>query len=53
MKTRDKINLINRAIAALETPSDLSAEDLYYLLEDMDTLVEEYLKEEANEIQHQ
>ena len=53
MKQRDRINLIDRAIAALETPGDLSAEDIYCLLEDLDTLAEEYRKEAENEIQHQ
>ena len=45
MKTRDRINLINRAIAALETPDDLSREDIADLIEDLDALAEEYRKE--------
>lgn len=49
MKNRDRISLINRAIAALETPGDLSREDVGHLIEDLDTLAEEYRKEQEHE----
>jgi hypothetical protein len=48
MKNRDRINLINRAIAALETPEDLSREDIAHLIEDLDTLAEEYRKDQEH-----
>ena len=44
MKNRDKINLINRAIAALETPDDLSRKEIGQLIEDLDSLADEYRK---------
>ncbi len=50
MKTRDTINLINRAIAALETPADLTREEVGHLIEDLDKFAETYRKEESNEV---
>lgn len=47
MKTRDTINLINRAIAALETPADLTREEVGHLIDDLDALSEELRKEES------
>lgn len=35
MKNRDLVNLLNRAAAAMETPSDLSGHDLVCLIEDL------------------
>lgn len=36
MKIRDQIELINRAIAALETPDDLTRKEIGELIEDLD-----------------
>ena len=47
MKNRDQINLINRAIAALETPADLTREEVGHLIDDLDALSEELRKEES------
>ena len=46
MKLRDKIALINRAIAALETPDDLTQEEKGHLIDDLNGLADEYMKEE-------
>lgn len=35
MKTRDLINLLNRAAAAIETPNDLSEVETIELIEDL------------------
>ena len=35
MKTRDLVNLLNRAAAALETPGDLEPGDVEALIEDL------------------
>ena len=35
MKPRDLKNLLNRAAAALETPDDLTDQDIAYLIEDL------------------
>jgi hypothetical protein len=35
MKTRDLINLLNRAAAAIETPADLEHNEVLDLLEDL------------------
>ena len=45
MKLRDKIALINRAIAALETPDDLTKEEIQHVIEDLDLLNVEYRHE--------
>ena len=44
MKNRDIVNLINRAIAALETPDDLADYEKYELIEDLSELSEEFSK---------
>jgi hypothetical protein len=36
MKNRDLINLINRAAAAIETPADLTEDEIQDLLDDLD-----------------
>lgn len=46
MKLRDKINLINRAIAAMENPKDLTREEISYLIEDLDSLGNVYRQEQ-------
>lgn len=46
LKPRDKINLINRAIAALETPADLTREEVNQLIDDLDSLAQELREEE-------
>ena len=35
MKNRELVNLLNRAAAALETPQDLTKEDMEQLIEDL------------------
>jgi len=35
MKTRDLINLLNRAAAAIETPNDLNEAEIIELIEDL------------------
>lgn len=40
MKKRDLVNLINRAKAAIETPEDLSKEEILYLVEDLVIVLE-------------
>ncbi len=37
MKNRDLVNLLNRAAAALETPADLTAQDVRDLIADLTT----------------
>ena len=49
MKIRDKINLINRAIAALETPDDLTQEEIGQLIEELDAFNDIHRKEEKGE----
>ena len=45
-RNRDAINLINRAIAALETPADLSRTEIGDLIEDLDAFAEEFRRKE-------
>ena len=46
MKLRDKINLINRTIAAMENPKDLTREEIGNLIEDLDSLNDVYRQEQ-------
>ncbi len=47
MKRKDFINLLNRAAAALETPCDLSKEEVAHVIEDLTTVAQ---KIEAKEL---
>lgn len=44
MKTKDLVNLLNRAAACIETPGDLTSEEISQVAED--------LVEAAKEIEH-
>ena len=52
MKTRDRIALINRAVAALETPGDLNDQDIDDLIDDLETLADEFHEEDENEVRN-
>ena len=47
LKNREAINLINRAIAALETPDDLTRGEIGNLIDDLDMFAEEYRRKEC------